>query len=1368
MREDFESLSGWTLTGSGTGYSATIDQENYKVGNSSIKLTTPSTSGYVRITKPVNWDLSAPESQGNFRFWVYVYGTSAPADFQVLMSNDLTYANYFATYYYAPYKFQYRPGWNLVNLRTSDWLVGSGTPSWSKPIVSIRIRINGTSTASYSLDGLESGVTSVPAVVLTFDDGHSTLYSQAYTYMEPKNVRGTGYINSSTVATVDRATWPQLEEIYAAGWTIGNHTANHTNLSTLSLSGQIAELAGARDALNAHGMTSVNYVAYPWGNYNADTLTAMANLDMRSGRTILAYNNVSPLTNPYILGQRGIGTTTTLDAAKGYVDTAISRGEILILTLHDISDNPTASGWYIDRYRAFVDYLISKGVPVITMDDLYKLQSRAITIPRAVGGSCWFTSSQTEYSLSYTAGVGGTLMGVVSQTVSYGGDGTPITAVADTGYHFENWSDGSTANPRTDTNVTANVAVTATFSQNTYTLTVNSAHGPVTKNPDATSYAYNTPVTLTMGAVEAGWTFTGWEGGGCTGTAPCTVSITADTTVTANFSQSTYTLTVVSDHGVVSKEPDQPTYAYGTQVLITMGTVESGWTFTGWEGGGCAGMDPCTVTIIGNIRVTTAFTQDTYNLTITQTTGGTITVDSEGPFHYGDPVTLTAMAEPGYTFTGWTGDLSGTENPVTISMIGDRAVSAAFTQDTYSLTINQVIGGTITANSEGPFHYGDKVILTATAEPGYTFTDWTGAASGTTNPIEIMMDGDKSVSATFTQNTYTLTVISDHGIVNKDPDQTSFTYGQTVVVTIGTVESGWTFTGWSGGGCAGTDPCTVVMNADTTVTAAFTQIVYNLVIETAVGGTITAAPAGPYHYGDVVTVEAKADTGYTFTGWTGDLSGTTNPTTINMTSDKTVSATFEQNLVSLTITQSTGGMITADPAGPYHYGDEVTLTAAASTGYTFTGWTDDLSGTTSPVTITLDGDKTVGATFALNVVTLSITQSTGGMITAVPAGPYHYGDEVTLTAAASTGYTFTGWTDDLSGTTSPVTITLDGDKTVGATFALNGVTLSITQSTGGMITADPAGPYHYGDEVTLTATADSGYSFTGWTDDLSGTTTPTTITLDGDKTVGATFALNGVTLSITQSTGGMITADPAGPYHYGDEVTLTATADSGYSFTGWTGDASGTTTQTTITLDGDKTVGATFALNGVTLSITQSTGGMITADPAGPYHYGDEVTLTATADSGYSFTGWTGDASGTTTPTTITLDGDKTVGATFALNGVTLSITQSTGGMITAVPAGPYHYGDEVTLTAAASTGYTFTGWTDDLSGTTSPVTITLDGDKTVGATFALNGVTLSITQSTGGMITADPAGPYHYGDEVTLTATADSGYSFTGWTGDA
>jgi hypothetical protein len=69
------------------------------------------------------------------------------------------------------------------------------------------------------------------------------------------------------------------------------------------------------------------------------------------------------------------------------------------------------------------------------------------------------------FTLNYAAGAGGSLTGDTSQEVAYGGDGTAVTAVPDTGYHFVDWSDGSTANPRTDTNVTANVDVTANFAR---------------------------------------------------------------------------------------------------------------------------------------------------------------------------------------------------------------------------------------------------------------------------------------------------------------------------------------------------------------------------------------------------------------------------------------------------------------------------------------------------------------------------------------------------------------------------------------------------------------------------------------------------------------------------------------------------------------------------------------------------------------------------------------------------------------------------------------------------------------------------------------------------------------------------------------
>src|SRR5439155_905177 len=86
-----------------------------------------------------------------------------------------------------------------------------------------------------------------------------------------------------------------------------------------------------------------------------------------------------------------------------------------------------------------------------------------------------------QYTLTYTAGANGTISGTTPQTVNHGSNGTAVTAVPDTGYHFVNWSDASTANPRTDTNVTANISVTANFAINTYTLTYTAgAHGSIT------------------------------------------------------------------------------------------------------------------------------------------------------------------------------------------------------------------------------------------------------------------------------------------------------------------------------------------------------------------------------------------------------------------------------------------------------------------------------------------------------------------------------------------------------------------------------------------------------------------------------------------------------------------------------------------------------------------------------------------------------------------------------------------------------------------------------------------------------------------------------------------------------------------------
>ena len=282
-------------------------------------------------------------------------------------------------------KFRNRPGWNLINLRKSDWTVGGGSPSWTSSTVGIKFRFDGTAADSYSLDGLFSGVIARPAVLFTFDDGKISLYTQAYSYMKTRNVRGTGYPVTDWVNGTNQATWSQLQEMYAAGWTIGNHTKTHPHLPQLSEAAQESELSGARSSLNAHGMTNVDYVCYPFGEYDANSLTAMANLGMRNGRTLLYGNFISPIAAPYEIPQREIASSVALTTAESWVDTAISRQEILVVVFHVISadPDPDSDDWSIDNFQSFVDYCIQQGVPIITMDDLYWLQYGSVTIPGA-------------------------------------------------------------------------------------------------------------------------------------------------------------------------------------------------------------------------------------------------------------------------------------------------------------------------------------------------------------------------------------------------------------------------------------------------------------------------------------------------------------------------------------------------------------------------------------------------------------------------------------------------------------------------------------------------------------------------------------------------------------------------------------------------------------------------------------------------------------------------------------------------------------------------------------------------------------------------------------------------------------------------
>jgi len=512
-------------------------------------------------------------------------------------------------------------------------------------------------------------------------------------------------------------------------------------------------------------------------------------------------------------------------------------------------------------------------------------------------------------------------------------------------------------------------------------------------------------------------------------------------------------------------------------------------------------------------------------------------------------------------------------------------------------------------------------------------------------------------------------------------------------------------------------------------------VTYTLTYTAGANGTITGTTPQTVGYGASGTlVTAVPNAGYHFVSWSDGIL-TAARTDTNVTVDITVTANFAINTYTLTVNTVGSGTVAKSPdQALYGHGSFVTLTATPASGYTFIGWSGNLSGMTNPATITMTGNKTVTASFtALPTYTLTPSAGPGGTIAPNTPQTVSQGSSKYFAITPSAGYHVLDVTVDGS-SVGPVTIytftNVQASHTIHATFAPDAYTLTVTPPVNGTVTKDPdQATYAYGTSVILTATPSPGYLFTGWSGSLTGSTNPGTVTMNGNRTITATFtAIPTYTLTVTPSplAGGSVAKSPdASSYALGTVVTLTATPALGYTFTGWSGGLTGTTNPVTITMDGNKTVTATFAVAPArTLTVSVVGSGFVVKSPnQSSYPSGTVVTLTAYPLAGSTFTGWSGDLTGSTNPTTITMDVNKVVTATFApIPSYVLTTTSlpSMGGTIGKSPnQSSYPSGTVVTLSAYPHAGYTFTGWSGDLTGSTNPTTITMDANKTVTATFA-------------------------------------------------
>ena len=740
-----------------------------------------------------------------------------------------------------------------------------------------------------------------------------------------------------------------------------------------------------------------------------------------------------------------------------------------------------------------------------------------------------------------------------------------------------------------------------------------------------------------------------------------------------------------------------------------------------------------------------------YKITIRDTTQGANYDSSDAPF------SIVAAGTPSYiilvTKSG-TGSGTVTSNPTGVNC------------------------GTGCSSQSVSYTSGTSVTLTASASSGSTFASWSGDCSGT-GTCTVSMSQARNVTATFNLSTTTpsITVLSPNGGEVWTIGQTkrvSWSAANVNYVRIYVVEDSGTITG-SG-----------VINYIYDGTIPASQGYYDWTIQQ---NQLPGGSTLPRNYKiridgvDTTTVGAEAKT-QDFSDAPFSIVAAGTPSYIlTVTKSGTGSGT---------ITPSTGTLTWAGNTGTATYTSDtsVTLTASASSGSIFSGWSGEgCSGTGTTCTVSITQARNVTTTFNLS----SLSAPTGLSYSSFSSS----GNQVTLSwnSATDASYYSIRVDDITAGTNDNPCLGTSGDycnETVYGTSTIVSITAGDTyrwwlhsRDSAGNWSASAMGPNF----ICPSCGPYSNQTVTG--------------SLTGTPVYGSNPYSDDSDFNVAVVHAGLISA--------GQTATIKKTSVGySYNFVGTT--ANGVTTEDYEAGWCGVTISLVSATQ-YTLTVTKSGAGSgtVTSNPTGvncdtscssqsvSYTSGTSVTLTATPASGSTFASWSGEGCSGTGTCTVSMSQARNVTATFNLSPTTvqyiLLVTKSGAGSgtVTSNPTGVncgtscpsqsviFNSGTSVILTATPASGSTFAGWSGACSGT-GTCTVTMSQARNVTATFNLSStvtqyILLVIKYGTGsGTIISNPAGincgstcsaSYTSGTSVTLTASASSGSTFAGWSSE-
>lgn len=209
-------------------------------------------------------------------------------------------------------------------------------------------------------------------IVFDFDDGLSSVHTNAFPIMKKYGIKGTCHVITSYVGTGSCMTVAQLRELQESGWTIDSHGDTHVNLSLLDEAGQLAELKTSMDWLKARGF-DYDTIATPYGGFNTVSLKLFQQLGyrMHRGYSSLGYgSDIFPFINPWRVRSDPIANTEESSVAITRVDTNMNANRLMFFTCHGIAPGTAPNDYDPAKLQAVIEHIIDKGYPTYNFTEV--------------------------------------------------------------------------------------------------------------------------------------------------------------------------------------------------------------------------------------------------------------------------------------------------------------------------------------------------------------------------------------------------------------------------------------------------------------------------------------------------------------------------------------------------------------------------------------------------------------------------------------------------------------------------------------------------------------------------------------------------------------------------------------------------------------------------------------------------------------------------------------------------------------------------------------------------------------------------------------------------------------------------------------